>query len=74
MPPAAISDPLDQTAAIRTAIGYALAGRNLKLPVLPHVASRVMTLTQDPNADLADLSSLIHQDQSLAGNVVRIAN
>ncbi len=75
MPPvAALSDQLDQTAAIRSAIGQALAARNLKLPVLPHVAGRVMTLTQDPNADLADLSSLIHQDQSLAGNVVRIAN
>lgn len=42
--------------------------------MLPHVATRVMALTRDPNADLADLSTLIHQDQSLAGNVVRIAN
>jgi HD-like signal output (HDOD) protein len=42
--------------------------------MLPHVASRVMSLTRNPDADRADLSTLIHQDQNLAGNVVRIAH
>lgn len=46
----------------------------MHLPILPQVTSQVMTMTQDPNADLAELSDLIHQDQSLAGNVLRIAN
>ena len=65
---------LEQAAGIRIAIREALASGKLELPVLPHVASRVMALAQDTGADLADLSNLIHQDQSLAGNVVRIAN
>ncbi|MBL9209515.1 MAG: HDOD domain-containing protein [Opitutaceae bacterium] len=38
------------------------------------MASRVMMLTNNPDADVADLSDLIHQDQALAGNVLRIAN
>lgn len=33
-----------------------------------------MMLANNPDADVADLSDLIHQDQSLAGNVLRIAN
>lgn len=33
-----------------------------------------MMLTNSPDADVADLSDLIHQDQALAGNVLRIAN
>jgi HD-like signal output (HDOD) protein len=44
------------------------------LPVLPDIASRVMTLANDPDADVTELSVLIHQDQTLAGNVLRMAN
>jgi HD-like signal output (HDOD) protein len=33
-----------------------------------------MMLTSNPDAEVADLSDLIHQDQALAGNVLRIAN
>lgn len=71
---AAFPTAIDPAAAVRSAIRHALAEGNLKLPILPQVASRVMALTRDPEADLADLSNLIHQDQSLAGNVLRIAN
>ena len=46
----------------------------IDLPVLPQVAGRVMALAQDPSADAARLSSLIHQDQALAAHVLRIAN
>lgn len=31
-------------------------------------------MTSDPNADLRELSALIHRDQALAGHVLRIAN
>jgi HD-like signal output (HDOD) protein len=46
----------------------------IELPLLPQVASQVMALTSDPEADAAKLSSLIHQDQALAAHVLRIAN
>jgi HD-like signal output (HDOD) protein len=46
----------------------------IELPVLPQVAGRVMALANDPSADAASLSALIHQDQALAAHVLRIAN
>ena len=46
----------------------------IELPVLPQVAGRVMALANDPSADAARLSALIHQDQALAAHVLRIAN
>ncbi len=46
----------------------------IELPVLPQVAGRVMALANDPLADAARLSALIHQDQALAAHVLRIAN
>lgn len=45
-----------------------------ELPMLPQVASQAMSMASDPNACLEDLSDLIHKDQVLAGNVLRIAN
>lgn len=59
---------------LRTALASGLASGSIKLPVLPQIAAQVMTLANNPDADLADLSDLIHKDQSLAGNVLRIAN
>jgi HD-like signal output (HDOD) protein len=61
-------------ARIRAVLTAGFETGKLALPVLPMVAGRVMALTNDPNADVADLSDLIHQDQALAGNVLRIAN
>jgi HD-like signal output (HDOD) protein len=46
----------------------------IDLPVLPQVAGRVMALANDPSADAARLSTLIHQDQALAAHVLRVAN
>jgi HD-like signal output (HDOD) protein len=46
----------------------------IDLPVLPQVAGKVMALANDPAADAARLSALIHQDQALAAHVLRVAN
>ncbi|GJL51188.1 MAG: hypothetical protein NPIRA01_24150 [Nitrospirales bacterium] len=46
----------------------------LDLPLLPQVANQVLTASGDPNADVAKLSTLIQQDQALAGQLLRIAN
>ena len=66
--PATAIEQLDQDLAQKFEKG------EVELPLLPQVASRVMALTSDPNADAAKLSSLIHQDQALAAHVLRIAN
>ena len=51
-----------------------LDSSSLELPVIPRVASKVFTLTNDPHADVSDLPKLIHSDQSIASHVLRIAN
>ena len=44
------------------------------VPVLPRVAREALSLANDPNADIGDLSELIHKDQALASHILRIAN
>ncbi|TQV80132.1 HDOD domain-containing protein [Exilibacterium tricleocarpae] len=47
---------------------------DIEVPLLPEVASKVVTLSQDRDSDASQLSQLIQSDQSLAGHVMRIAN
>lgn len=60
--------------ACRSALAHRLRAGTIKLPLLPKVAGQVLSMTSDPNADLGELSALIHRDQALAGHVLRIAN
>jgi HD-like signal output (HDOD) protein len=60
--------------ALRSLIADQLERDNLDLPLLPVVANQVLMLSSDPNADATKLSTLIQQDQALAGKVLRIAN
>ena len=46
----------------------------IELPLLPQVASRILAMVYDPDAEAAKLAELIHQDQALAAHVIRIAN
>ncbi|RMH08203.1 MAG: HDOD domain-containing protein [Nitrospirae bacterium] len=59
---------------IRAMVADRIATRELTLPLLPQVASQVMALANDHQADASRLSSLIHQDQALASQILRIAN
>lgn len=59
---------------LRASLSAGFQSGQLTLPVLPMIASRVMTIANDAEADVADLSDLIHKDQALASNVLRIAN
>ena len=47
---------------------------DLDVPVLPHVASQILALTGNPDADSSKLTTLLHQDQVLASQVFKIAN
>lgn len=51
-----------------------ISDRNIDVPMLPDVASRVLALSNDPDSDAAQLAKLIQGDQALAGHVMRIAN
>ncbi len=52
----------------------ALREGELSVPMLPEVAGKVVSLSQDPDSDASRLAQLIQGDQSLAGHVMRIAN
>lgn len=68
------SQTSDPKQIIAAELQEGLASSNLELPVMPRVASKIFTLTNDPNAEVSDLSRLIHSDQSIASHVLRIAN
>jgi putative nucleotidyltransferase with HDIG domain len=47
---------------------------NLEVPVLPHIAMQVLTLTNDPSVSAADFVSLLERDQQLSARLLKIAN
>jgi putative nucleotidyltransferase with HDIG domain len=59
---------------LRDALLDRLAAGSLALPLLPRVATEIMAIVRDPEADAAALARLIHQDPPLAAHVLRIAN
>lgn len=62
------TDPLEQLLIER------IRKDAIELPLLPQVASRILAMVYDPDAEAAKLAALIHQDQALAAHVIRIAN
>ncbi|MDH5427890.1 MAG: HDOD domain-containing protein [Nitrospirota bacterium] len=69
-----ISTQQEESEAFRAHITIQLEKEDLALPLLPVVAHQVLQLSGDPNADVNKLSTLIQQDQALAGQILRIAN
>jgi HD-like signal output (HDOD) protein len=59
---------------LQTALSESIQSGKLPIPVLPKAANEIMMMTQDPDSDISTLSKLIHQDQSIASSVLRIAN
>ncbi len=51
-----------------------LANTDLEIPMLPHVASQVLLLANDPEANASKFSVLVEQDQILACRVLKLAN
>jgi len=68
--------PLEQEEreVLRSFIADQLGRGNLELPLLPVVANQVLLLSSDPDTEISQFSSLIQQDQALAGQIIRIAN
>jgi putative nucleotidyltransferase with HDIG domain len=61
-------------AAVHDRLIERLSSNSLELPVLPEVASQVVTLSNDPSADTRRLAQLIQRDQAMAGHLMRMAN
>lgn len=64
----------DFQATLRQDLLDKLASGALALPLLPRVATEIMAIVRDADADAATLAKLIHQDPALAAHVLRIAN
>jgi putative nucleotidyltransferase with HDIG domain len=69
-----IDSVADTVARFRQRFLERIASGQFDLPLLPEVASRVLTATQDDNCDSRRLSEMIHRDAALAGHVLRVAN
>lgn len=74
VPIEATGQPSPDLAAIETKLRADIVARRLKLPVLPNVATQVLSSTLDDGADAQRLATLIQKDQSLATHVLRIVN
>lgn len=51
-----------------------IAKGQLDLPPMPATATEVMALCQQETTDAAKLSAVVHRDQTIASNVLRVAN
>ncbi len=51
-----------------------LERKEFEFPTLPQVASRVLALTTDPNADVSQLAALIEQDIVLTARIFQTSN
>ena len=72
--PAEATTEKDVAEPYRKAIREKIESGDLDLPMLPNVVGKVMALTNDPNAEIGDLSALIHKDPALASIVLKISN
>ena len=59
---------------LHDALADRLARADVVLPLPPRVASEVLSMTREDDADVTRLARLLHQDPALAGHVLRIAN
>ncbi|MFT5084076.1 MAG: HD-like signal output (HDOD) protein [Lentisphaeria bacterium] len=59
---------------VREKLIQRIRDNHLEVPMLPKVAGKVVSLTQDPDSDASALAQLIQSDQTLAGHVMRVAN
>jgi len=47
---------------------------DIEVPMLPEVASKVLSLANDPESDALQIANIIQSDQAMAANILRIAN
>ena len=59
---------------VRSDIEKRIRARMLELPILPEVAVETLHLCGRQDADANQIASILHRDQALAGNVMRVAN
>ncbi|MBI4880654.1 MAG: HDOD domain-containing protein [Planctomycetes bacterium] len=61
-------------AELHAALVSLVEKKAIELPVLPEVASQVITASMDEECDLRHLTTLISRDQSMTAHLLRLAN
>jgi HD-like signal output (HDOD) protein len=51
-----------------------ILNKEFELPLLPHVAIKVIRITNDANSNMADLAKVVMTDQMMATKIIKIAN
>ena len=59
---------------LRDALDHKIHSGTLELPVLPEVATEVISAASDEECDLRKLSDIIGRDQSMTSHLLRLAN
>ncbi len=62
------------SAEVRQQLEHVIETGQIELPVLPEVASQLITMSMDENCDLRRLTTLINRDQSMTAHLLRLAN
>lgn len=73
MVPEVESSP-DECSDVARRVSARLTAGKVSVPMLPRVATEVMTLARSSNASAAQLAALVHKDPSLAARLLRVAN
>ncbi|MCL4234323.1 MAG: HDOD domain-containing protein [Deltaproteobacteria bacterium] len=60
--------------AFREKIVERILAKNYEVPLLPHVALRVMRLTGDASVSMQDMAKVILTDQGISSRILQIAN
>ncbi|MHC4516292.1 MAG: HDOD domain-containing protein, partial [Planctomycetota bacterium] len=63
-----------QTAAVRDHLDACIRQDRLRLPMLAEAVSEAVEMCNAADTSADDISSVIHRDQNLAGQVLRAAN
>jgi HD-like signal output (HDOD) protein len=59
---------------IKLEISRRIRNDEIDVPMLPHVASKVMALASNPNVSIKELTALIEHDQHISAKILNIAN
>lgn len=65
-------DPI--LAQIKAGVKTVIAQENFEIPLLPHVASQVLQMANNPKAGIQEIENLVKQDQVIAARVIKTAN
>lgn len=65
-------DPI--MAQIKVGVKNAVSQENFDIPLLPHVASQVLQMANNPKAGLPEIEALVKQDQVIAAKIIKTAN